>query len=276
MQQLAGRDRERVLPLYAPIRYNLSIASIVSGNTRGWAYADDPAAPQAALLWSEVDAVLLAGDPHNAALRAEVGELITHTLVPEIASRYIRDVIVYYTPGAWADYWEEILPGLHAEPAYHRYYRPGPPRVDPYAGLPGGWSLEPITPALLARRELAHIGEVEGWVLSFWRSADDFERLGLGYALRVGEAIASWCLSVYVAGSDYELGVATAPAYRNRGCATRVAAACLARGYPEGRTPHWHCEETNPASAAVAEKVGFTDPLRYPVLHITLPLPPSA
>ncbi len=273
MQLLAGRDRECVLPLYAPIRYNLSIASIVSGKTRGWAYADDPAAPRAALLWSEVDAALLAGDPHNAVLRAEVGELIAHTLVPEIASRYIRDVMVYSTPEGWADYREEILPGLHAEPTSHRYYQPGPLRLDPYADLPTGWSVEPISAALLARRELTNIEEVEGWVLSFWRSTDDFDRWGLGYALLVGEAIASWCLSVYVAGSDYELGVATAPDFRNRGCATRVAAACLARGYAEGRTPHWHCEDTNRASAAVAEKVGFTDPLRYPVLHVVLPPP---
>ena len=273
MQRLTGSDREHVLSLYAPISYNLSIASIISGNTRGWIYADDPVAPRAALLWSEVDALLLAGDPHDSALRADVGSLIAHTLVPEIASRYIRDVMVYYTPDAWADYREAILPGLHAQQAFHRAYRPGPLRLDPYANLPEGWSLEPITGALMAQRGLANIEEVEGWVLSFWRSPEDFERLGLGYALRIGEVIASWCLSVYVAGNDYELGLATAPAFRNRGCATRVAAACLAQGYAQARTPHWHCWDTNLASATVAEKVGFTDPMRYPVLHFTVQLP---
>jgi RimJ/RimL family protein N-acetyltransferase len=273
MYPLVGRDRERVLPLYAPISYNLSIASIVSGNTRGWVYVDDPGAPRAALLWSEVDALLLAGDRHDPALRADVGQLIAHTLVPEIASRYIRDVMVYYTPEAWADYRDEILPGLNARQEFHRAYRPGPLRLDPRANLPAGWSLAPITAALLAQRSLGNIEEVEGWVLSFWRSIEDFERLGLGYALRVDGAIASWCLSVYVAGNAYELGLATAPAYRNRGCATRVAAACLAQGHAQGRTPHWHCGDDNLASAAVAEKVGFIDPVRYPVLHFAVRLP---
>ena len=273
MYPLLGRERERVLPLYAPISYNLAIASIVTGNTRGWVYADDPVAPKAAILWSEVDAVLLAGDPQNAALRADVGQFITRTLVPEIASRYIRDVMVYYTPEAWAGYRDEILPGLNAQQVLHRNYRPGPLRLDPCANLPDGWRLEPITAALLARHELANIEEVEGWVFSFWRSLDDFERLGLGYALRVGDAVASWCLSVYVAGNDYELGVATAPAYRNRGCATRVAAACLAQGYAQGRTPHWHCGDDNLASASVAEKVGFSDPTHYAVLHFAVRLP---
>jgi len=271
MHMLVGQERERVLPLYAPIDYNLSIASIVSGNTRGWVYADDPTAPKAALLWSEVDAVLLAGDPHDPALRAEVGQIITRTLVPEIASRYIRDVMIYYTPEAWADYRDEILPGFNAQQVLHRNYRPGPLRLDPRANLPAGWSLEPISAALLARRELANIEEVEGWVLSFWRSIEEFERLGVGYALRAGEAAASWCLSVYVAGNDYELGIATAPAYRNQGCATRVAAACLEQGYAQGRTPHWHCSDDNLPSAAVAEKVGFTDPTRHAVLHFAVP-----
>jgi GNAT superfamily N-acetyltransferase len=68
---------------------------------------------------------------------------------------------------------------------------------------------------------------------------------------------------VFVARDAYELDLATAPEHRGRGLATAVAAACISECLTRRATPHWQCEEANPASMAVAEKVGFGQPARY-------------
>jgi RimJ/RimL family protein N-acetyltransferase len=105
-------------------------------------------------------------------------------------------------------------------------------------------------------------------VLSFWRSLADFSG-GFGYSAVTSQAIASWCLTVFAAGGAYELGLATAPEHRGRGLATAVAAACISECLSRSATPHWQCEEANPASMHIAEKVGFSRPLRYIAYQFT-------
>jgi RimJ/RimL family protein N-acetyltransferase len=98
----------------------------------------------------------------------------------------------------------------------------------------------------------------------------DFERGGFGYGAVTSQAIASWCLTVFAAGDAYELGLATAPEHRGRGLATAVAAACISECLSRSATPHWQCEEANPASMRIAEKVGFgRRPLRYIAYQFT-------
>jgi RimJ/RimL family protein N-acetyltransferase len=94
--------------------------------------------------------------------------------------------------------------------------------------------------------------------------------MGFGYALLEGPAVASWCLTVFASGQAREVGLATVEAYRGRGYATRVAAACLEQCLRAGCVPHWQCREDNLPSRAVAEKVGFVEPVVYGVLRIAL------
>lgn len=81
--------------------------------------------------------------------------------------------------------------------------------------------------------------DMAGWVRSFWASDADFAARGLGFCLANDAAIGSWCVSVFVSGGDYEIGVATAPPYQGRCFATPTATAFVKHCTQNRLTPHW-------------------------------------
>jgi RimJ/RimL family protein N-acetyltransferase len=138
--------------------------------------------------------------------------------------------------------------------------------------LPSGFALHPLAVNLLDHSELGNIEQVLGWIYSFWREIEDLLARGIGYYVMHDQVIASWCLTVYASGQTVELGVATAPAYRQQGLATVVAAACVADCLAQGRTPVWQCNVDNQASLAVARNVGFVPAFDYAVYSFDLPM----
>jgi RimJ/RimL family protein N-acetyltransferase len=125
---------------------------------------------------------------------------------------------------------------------------------------------------MLQNEELRNGKYMAGWVHSFWRDDCAFVDNGFGFCLlEESETVASWCLTVYRGEKEFELGVATAPAYQDRGFAGLVGAACVDHARAREFSLHWHCWEENVASIAVAEKLGFGDPTIYTVYRIPVP-----
>ena len=270
MYSLNPGDYTRVRPLFAGLRYNLVVDSVLDGNTPAWVYVDDVAAPRTAWLWDLQDAMLVAGDAHNAATSRALAELMTTKVFPDARARYIPGLSLHYDPVDWEAQMDVLLPGFAPEKATRRYYTFAQPAVDWRAALPVGCALRRLDEASLARADLRNMEHVAGWVRSFWRSDADFVKIGFGFCLLQGDVIAGWCLSVFVSGGNFELGLATMPEYRGRGYATLVAAASVAHCVEHDFTPHWHCWEDNIPSQRAAEKVGFANPTTYTVYRFGL------
>lgn len=270
LTRLDPRQYDRLLPLFAGLRFNLVVDSIAAGNTPAWVFADDLQAPRLGLMWNRQDAVLLAGEAGDPSANRALNALLREPIASDARRRYIPELSLFCDPEVWGPHLEEVLGGLKPEVAWRRYYRFERPRIDWRAQLPAGCEIAPITPGLLIEDRLENRDHLAGWVNSFWRSPQDFVEKGFGFCLLREGAVASWCLSVYVHDPDYELGLAAHPDHRRRGYATLVAAASV--GYCQARscTPHWHCWDDNLPSIAIAEKVGFTDPVRYPVYRFKL------
>lgn len=274
-----------VRPLFEELRYNLVVDSILEGHTPAWVATDRTDQPAVALLWNRQDALLVAGDSSDPVMNRALNSLIRDQIALDARQRHIPQLSLHYAPAGWERAMDLVLAGFEPERAWRRTYRLQQLLVDWRSRLPTGCELWPLEAAILAGavaeqgvegRGLAHSEQVAGWVHSFWRSVDDYLHTGFGYVLLEGQAVASWCLSVY-AGSggsadadQFELGLATHPDYRGRGYATLVAAASVEHCLRRGWTPHWHCWEDNPASMAVAEKVGFDRPVSYPVYRFAL------
>jgi RimJ/RimL family protein N-acetyltransferase len=262
MQRLEPQDYSRLRPLFAGLRSNLVVDSIIVGNTPARVFADDPDAPRVGLMWDRQDGLLLAGDATaNAETVASPHRIINDVILPDARARRIPTLTLLVDPPVWESRLTELLSGRPAQPIWRLAYRFLAPNLAPI--LPPGYVMARMDAALLENDRLANAGEMRGWAFSFWRSLADFERNGFGFCAVTPEAIASWCLTVFAAGDAYELGLATAPEHRGRGLATAVAAACVRQSLACGAIPHWQCEETNPASMAVAAKVGFGQPDRY-------------
>jgi len=268
--ELALADYARVRPLFAGLRYNLAVDSILDGNTPAWVYVDDVADPRTAWLWDMQGEIFIAGETQNATTNRALAELITGKAIPHARARYIPAFTVFYDTPAWESQWGMLFPGLQAELTRRRYYDFIKPAVKWRAVRPVGSSIVRLNAHWLVQRDIYNMKQVLGWVDSFWRTHADFLRTGFGFCLLHEGAIASWCLTVFVSGHAYELGVATAPEYRGHGYALAVAARSVAFCAERGWTPHWHCEEDNIASWRIANRIGFINPTPYTVYRITL------
>jgi RimJ/RimL family protein N-acetyltransferase len=270
LEQLIPAEYPSIRRLVEPLRYNLVVDSILDGNTPAWVYVDNPAHPRRAWLWNRQDAMHLVGHPRHTSFNRALAELIRDQVIPDARRRYIPQLSLHYAPEKWEQQIDVILEGLRPEKAMRRYYRFDQLRVDWRAGLPTGCQMHRMDMKLLTNSHLENLHEVIGWVHSFWSYPQTFVETGFGFCLLEGKSVASWCMSVYLSGQNVELGLATALAFRGRGYATLTAAACLERCQAHHMTPHWHCWEDNQPSIAVAEKVGFIQPVRYPVFKFAL------
>lgn len=270
MYALTLADYPRVRPLFAGLRYNLAIDSILDGHTPAWVYVDDGAAPRTAWLWDLQGEMFVAGDAQNAATHRALAALINDRVIPQARERHIPAFTLFYDTPAWTEQLGVLFPGLAAELAYRRYYAFIKPAVKWRAVLPVGSSIFRLNAHWLAQRDMRNMKQVLGWVDSFWRTHADFLRTGFGFCLLRDGAIASWCLTVFVSGQAYELGVATAPEYRGHGYALAVTARSVAFCAERGWTPHWHCAEENVPAWRIADKIGFVNPKQYTVYCIAL------
>ena len=270
MHRLTPDAYPLVRRLFEGLRHNLFIHSIVDGHTPAWVYVDDLEAPRVAWLWDLQGEMAVAGDASRPAAIRDLGALIAGTVVPHARARGVPGLTLFCDVPAWKAHLDILLPGLEPESAARRRYAFAWPKLDWRAALPAASALHRLDEVWLDRRDVRHMDQVAGWVDSFWETHADFARDSFGFCLLRGDAVVSWCLGVFVSGRQVELGVATVPEVRGQGCATAVAARCVAFCAAHDRTPHWHCWEDNVASWRIAETIGFVRPTPYTVYHVNV------
>ena len=102
-------------------------------------------------------------------------------------------------------------------------------------------------------------------LVEFSGSAERFLEHGLGLALYRGDEVLAWSYAPNRGLSTMEIGVETVEAHRGRGHATFIAAHIISRCLARSWSVAWSCETDNPASAAIARKLGFRGERTYPV-----------
>lgn len=270
MSPLLYEDYARARPVFAGLRYNLAIDSMLDGNTPAWVYVDDTYAPRTAWMWDLQAEMYIAGDLGQIELNRMLSRAIAGRALPHVRARHIPRLTLFYDKPAWEARLGLIFPGLKAERAQQRYHTFAQPKMDWRVAQPAGSEFCRLDEALLVRHDLRNIEMVAGWVDSFWRTRADFVNTGFGFCLLRGDAVAGLCLSVFVSGRARELGLEVAPEYRGQGYATAVAARCVAFCAEQSLIPHWRSEEENVPSWRVAEKIGFVNPTKYTVYHISI------
>jgi len=263
-------DYNILLDILANLRYNLVVDSVVDGNTPAWVYCDSQTSPKAALVWNRQDALLVAGSTGDGKLISNLAQVIKNEIVLDAHKRQIPHLSLHFNPQTWSAKVGRLLDGFEPQIVKRRFYSATRPKFDWQAHLPKNARIEPIDRSILQGNRLENHEGLLGWVRSFWPSEEHFLENGFGYCLVNDGEIASWCLTVYASGDHYELAVETIPEFRGRGYATLVAGACVERCIKDGFAPHWHSDETNRSSIAVAQKVGFDKPMGYSVYRFEI------
>ena len=102
-------------------------------------------------------------------------------------------------------------------------------------------------------------------LLAFCGSAECFLHHGFGLSLCRGDELLAEGYAPLLGRSIMEIGVISAEEHRGQGLATIVSAHVIERCLERGWSVTWSCETDNPASAAVARKLGFRGEQTYPV-----------
>ena len=265
--QLDQADYHTVRPLFEELaKWNFVIDSVLEGTILGRIYVDDPANPESAFFFSAFW-YFLAGNPNHQAFNQAINALITSESFGNDPHRGDEDMIFLVCQ---PDVWQDQFPDLFKEqlPTEIRRYRHLFTELpaDWQERLPDGFMVRRFDKELLENQQRKNFDGLDHWMHMYWGApVEIFLREGVGGCLMHEDEIASWCLTVNVAGDRCELGIETAKEFRLQGLGAVTAMAtidlCLYRGFT---TIDWHCGDDHMGSRGVARKAGFVKEREYP------------
>lgn len=262
MIALSPEQYPAVRPLFENLAHHLVVTSVLDGTTLGHVYADNLNHPRLALLWTGMDAVLVAGEPDEK-LFPTLRHLVLEEMLPDARARYIPHFSITVDRPGWARRLPVLLPDRQLLAIPRLAFRLEKRRMDWRALLPPAMQLVPMDRSFFARPDLENMNGPAGWLHSFWPDEVAFVAHGLGFAVLDGTKAASWALSVYAGAGALELGVETAISHRGQGLATVAADACLEACISRDLTPQWQCDQNNVPSVRLATRLGFVAGYHY-------------
>jgi RimJ/RimL family protein N-acetyltransferase len=146
-------------------------------------------------------------------------------------------------------------------------WQPDKPAPDWRSLMPENGRVVPVDEALARRldRECYPVP----FILFDWGSYEAYAAHGFGFALLVGDAIASTITAISVSSKHALINVATEPPFRQQGFATLVGGCFVEDCLKRGLLPVWDTDDTNIGSAATARRLGFTE--EAPFVELGLP-----
>jgi GNAT superfamily N-acetyltransferase len=223
----------------------------------GQAYGDHPFRPGAALLCAG-DFACFGGDPMRPAARQLAGKL---------ALKKGRTWLVPVSEG-WEEhvaFWKPKRMERSVRYAVTRKTEFDKAKLLALTGaIPPGFALRSIDGALYG------IAMAEEWSRDFcsqFSGSEDYEKRGLGVAALRGDELVAGASSYVAYNGGIEIQTDTRQDMRRRGlasaCCARLILYCLQRGL----TPTW--DAANPASLALAEKLGYALKDPYDIWEVT-------
>jgi len=256
---------DKLTNLFDPLDFTLAVSSLLSGNTPGVLYVDDPQQPSIALAWFK-DRLFLVGSPAGESLDLSLAQVLCGEMLMQARQDGQTAFILQVADPAWESHLEAILPCLEPLPGLRQYYvcrqliQPWQPLLSP------GYELRQVDAAFLDTPDLFGVDALRMEMVSERPSVEDFLQRSFGVCLLHDGAVVGFCLSEYNCAGRCEVGVWTAEAHRRGGLGKVMSLAlieqALRRGY---REVGWHCWANNLPSASLARSAGFAKIRDYPV-----------
>jgi RimJ/RimL family protein N-acetyltransferase len=251
LDEIAPSDYLRVLPLvpsHEEAGHMAFVHGVLDRRMPGRVLADDPDAPQTALVLGASGFLFVLGRPDGAAVDRAIPGILEHEARIEAAALW-----------ATSREWEGVLDRVFEKRTTRKEFQRDPRRTPVVPRpLPAGHRLVPLNEAIAARLGAS----VDDWLLRAWGGAAEFVRHGFGVAVLHGDEVASFCAACAIGEGEAEVEVGTAPRQRRRGLATHAALAFFDDCRRRGLRPAWTCGASNLASDRLARRLGFR-PIRH-------------
>ena len=265
--ELNEADYEKVRPLFQALEYHLTSAAVLDGNCPGKVFADDPANPQTAFVFSP-EGCYLAGNPTNDAFNRDLNSVI---YTGEAFDEEVDALFFVCHPEGWRERLAVVLNPRPPIKMHRRHYVCRELKYDWRANVPDGYAVHRINEPLLNRPGLRIPDHVTNWMKNNWGSTADFLQRGFGLVTIHTDEAVSWSLADCISGDGCEIGIRTLPAYRRRGLAAVTAAAAVDHAFSLGLSlVGWQCPEDNLGSIRTAERVGFEKERDYTMYYVLL------
>lgn len=222
---------------------------VLAGTRAGHIYTDDPARPR----WGAVQEL-----PFETVF---LGGALDTATVAAIWEALQRDGEVSFGALPGNPYLALLPPGADDD-ALDLDFSDRDPAVDleALARPPSGLHLARIDHDLLSRCQWGAM------MIDMAGGAEQALTHGLGYCLLRGETIVSEANAGPAANGVIELGTITHPEQRGRGYATIVSARTALECERLGYDTRWNCAKDNPASAAIARRLGYRSEQEFQLL----------
>ncbi|MGN7312973.1 GNAT family N-acetyltransferase [Alkalicoccobacillus gibsonii] len=240
--------------------------AVIEGTSPGRVFVDNLDQPKTGIVWLySNDGFIFFGDAENVPFNQALNDFINQTIKPEAKkvglewfealgyhpgwNQTFERVFQHRTIGSWNQRVYLLEEGSFIEPKKEH--------------IPETFQCVKLNRDILSNNKIKNLPQLKEEILEFWPSIHSFLHHGLGYCMIYEHEIVSYCFSGYVAGNVHCMGVETYKPYRGRGFAKHVAAAFIKECLDSNKIPYWDCMETNLASVAVAEKLGFKQQFDY-------------
>ncbi|MEO8397603.1 MAG: GNAT family N-acetyltransferase [Chloroflexota bacterium] len=250
---------DRVQPLYAEAQFDQPCyASVFEGKVPAQIVVDDADAPKSALMFRSYE-YFVAGEAHPL-MRQFIKD------APEELEEF--KWFYGYVPltEAWKGALLSDLP-LEIIGRCNFQWQPGTPVYDWRAAVPPNGKVVPVD------IPLAKLLDSDYSPVPFIQFAFDtyeaFEQYGWGFALFIGDALASSVTPCAVSQQHALISIDTEAPFRKRGFAALLGARFIEETLQRGLIPTWDTDDFNLGSIATARKLGFREDT--PFVELALP-----
>ena len=276
MHELTSAARGAARPLIEALPSSIYALSIVDDRAHGRVFVDDVSHPTVALVWETTGNVFISSEITAKGLPAAeivrgIQDLINNDFIPEARRGKSRPMCwIAYAPQSWGTQLPSMLKDLTPVSDKRMCYRAEGPDDEAIALLtklakaPKGCEVRPVDREVL-ESGVANVDELRSEALKMWGTVDRFLSEGFGYCVTSEGAITSWSLSECPSGKRTSVGVETVEAYQCKGHGTAAAASTLLKCRRGGLVADWDCYVSNVPSQKLAEKLGLTKVVEYPV-----------
>jgi hypothetical protein len=259
-----------IKPLLNNLEYHPVINGVIDGNNLGRIFVDNATHPTVALVWAKMEMFFLIGNSHNEEFNVNIESYIINHIKPEALEIGDTDFNLEVFP--FKD-WEETIKSHFSVSFYEGQRVPFVFEKDRFLKdlnqpnrISNGYEIHRIDHRMIP---IDTDKVLEQEILKFWESLDKFFQTGLGYCVTKGNVVIGSCISVFVSGKEYEIGINTYNTeHRGKGLATLMAREFIFECIENEWNPHWTTEDFRKDSIAIANKLGFKQLSNYQVFYI--------